>query len=544
MTRNIPEDNYEAPAANAWFEGLPAESADLISDPAVHVREELVANETQQSLATEVSQASDSSLGDLFADESYSQSVPVQVETSDPLPSTAAERRVISPRAGITITGTRERNAWSGHRSLEDVWPIVETLRNIVSTDPSMQSRVKDLQLTRDPAVNKAQKDGILVQLTNTIAAKGGLPYQPDQMGPALDLLYDEIIGISVLGDLWRDDTVTEIMVDRWDRVVVESNGRLLVTNISFRSEEHANDVARSLALRVSDRAVSQKIPLVTAELPQARVSICYGPIVRGGLSITIRKFRPLLTLDTLLTNGSVNSELVELLRDLVTARATILVSGGTGTGKTTVINLLSNFIPDSERVITIEDSFELQLSNTHVVSLQTKEAASSDDQVSITLADLLRNTLRMRPDRIIVGEIREGEGALTMLSAANTGHDGTMTTVHANSAAMAVNERLPDLIRQSRPTTDDVLKRTIAAAFDVVVQVSRTSRGFRYISEVAVVDPEHIENGQIKPLPLYSGNEIPDGSISFLRTGNIDQSSRLGQKLANSSVLNPGRWA
>lgn len=469
-------------------------------------------------------------LGDLFGE---SDPTPVVTDNSSPKKS-----------AGISIAAGREnRSSWTGYRDLDQIWPIVEQLRNFVSADAPLQAKAKELVLTRDPEVNERQKNEIVSLLTKTLASRGGIAYQPEQMGPAIDLLYDEIVGISVLGDLWRDDNVTEIMVDRWDRVIVESNGKLLVTDVSFRDAAHANDVARSLALRVSDRSVSQKLPLVTAELPQARVTFCYGPVVRGGLSITIRKFRPLLTLDSLLQRGSVNLELVELLKDLVTARATILVSGGTGTGKTTIINLLSSFIPDTERVITIEDAFELQLSNTHVVSLQTKEASSSDDQVSVTLSDLLRNTLRMRPDRIIVGEVREGEGALTMLAAANTGHDGTMTTIHANSPSMAVNERLTDLIRQTRATPDDVAKRTIASAFDVVVQVSRNSRGHRYISEVAVLEPTSIVAGQIMPETIFVGEELPDGRVIFKRTGRIRPESRIGRKLA-MALVNPGRWS
>jgi Flp pilus assembly CpaF family ATPase len=425
----------------------------------------------------------------------------------------------------VTLSGGAARR-WGHNQNLDTVWPIVEKLRGFVATDAVLQAKAKDLLLTRDPEDNRRQKEELLATLTMTLAARGGIEYQPSFMGAALDLLYDEIVGVSVLGDLWRDDDITEIMVDRWDRVTVEHNGKLQVTDVSFRSPEHANDVARALALRVSDRSVSQKIPLVTAELPQARVTFCYGPVVRGGLSITIRKFRPLLSLDSLLQRGSVNTELVELLRDLVLARATLLVSGGTGTGKTTIINILSSFIPDTERVITIEDAFELQLSNSHVVSLQTKEASSSDDTVSVTLSDLLRNTLR-----------------ITMLAAANTGHDGTMTTIHANSPSMAVNERLSDLIRQSRSTPDDVAKRTIASAFDVVVQVSRSARGLRYISEVSVVEPSMIVAGQIIPETIFTGEEMPDGRIQFRRSGKIRPDSRLGRKLT-STLVNPGRWS
>jgi pilus assembly protein CpaF len=231
---------------------------------------------------------------------------------------------------------------------------------------------------------------------------------------------------------------------------------------------------------------------------------------------------------------------MIDFLKDCVLARATILVSGGTGTGKTTIINLLSSFIPNHERVITIEDAFELQLNNAHVVSLQTKEASSADDTVAISLSDLLRNTLRMRPDRIIVGEIREGEGALTMLAASNTGHDGTMTTIHANSPSMAINERLPDLIRNIRNTPDDVAKRTVASAFDLIIQISRSATGFRYISDISAISKTEITNNLINLDKIFTSN-IKSNKIEFKQVNKINRESKLGIKL---SVLNKkSRW-
>lgn len=422
----------------------------------------------------------------------------------------------------------------------EKVWSIVDNLRTFISTDVVLQAEIKNLVLTIDKTINFKQKERFINLLSKQIASRGGIEYSPDYMSSALDFIYDEMVGISVLGDLWRDTDVTEIMVDSWDKIIIEYKGRLEETKISFRSPEHANDVARALALRVSDRSVSQKIPLVTAELPQARVTFCYGSVVKSGLSITIRKFKQLLNLNQILSNGSLNDEMIDFLKDCVLARATILVSGGTGTGKTTIINLLSSFIPNHERVITIEDAFELQLNNAHVVSLQTKEASSADDTVAISLSDLLRNTLRMRPDRIIVGEIREGEGALTMLAASNTGHDGTMTTIHANSPSMAINERLPDLIRNIRNTPDDVAKRTVASAFDLIIQISRSATGFRYISDISAISKTEITNNLINLDKIFTSN-IKSNKIEFKQVNKINKESKLGIKL---SVLNKkSRW-
>jgi len=420
--------------------------------------------------------------------------------------------------------------------------PIVEQILRVAGSDVDVQKYAHDLVLTTNPEVEAKQKELILDLLRLKIGASPVKISNPDDSTAIFEIVYDELLGLSVIGDLWRDDEVTEIMVDRWDRITVEKNGKLLETTLKFKNAEHAASVARNLAIRISDRALSSSIPLVTAELPNARVTFAFGAVVKGGLSITLRKFRRLLTLDELKAKSSLNEEMVNFLSDAVRARAGILVSGGTGTGKTTIINLLSTFIPENERVITIEDAFELNISAKHVVSLQTKEASSRDDQISITMADLLRNTLRMRPDRIIVGEIREGEGASVMLAAANTGHDGTMTTIHASSANLALNERLVDLVRDVRNSPDEAIKRTIMAAFDVVVQVSRGRKGQRYISDIAVVDRSNYVNNELRPLSIFIGEEAKDGTVNHRRAGKVDPNGLLGLKLSMIGVPEE-RW-
>lgn len=422
------------------------------------------------------------------------------------------------------------------------LWPTVELLTRASQSDIEIQKIVPDMQLTRDLIIDSLQKKQLQDLLRFKIGAAGISIPNPDDSTPILDIAYDEMLGISVLGDLWRDNDITEIMVDRWDRITVEKNGKLEITPITFRNQQHAESVARNLALRISDRALSSSIPLVTAELPDARITFAFGSVVKGRISITLRKFRALLNLDELMKRKSLNEEMVRFLKDAVASRAGILVSGGTGTGKTTIINLLSTFIPTNERVITIEDAFELNIAAEHVVSLQTKEASSRDDQISITLADLMRNTLRMRPDRIIVGEIREGEGASVMLAAANTGHDGTMTTIHASSAELALNERLVDLVRDVRNSSDEAIKRTIISAFEVVVQVSRGRKGQRFLSEIAIVDALSLQNGNIKPTTLFIGEEQLDGTIQHRKVGKIEPGSNLQLKMALAGIPED-RW-
>jgi pilus assembly protein CpaF len=457
---------------------------------------------------------------------------PVNATFAEPVPLRAEVARADAARANSSQPDApRRRSLFEyGSEEIARAWTIVDQTLAIVASDITLQQVTSGITLTADPAEYDARRAELHAVLRRKMASAGIAPSGLIDSETILDLAVDEMSGISVLGELFRDPGIDEILVDRWDIISVERHGNLERTSIRFRDPQHAESCARVLALKISDRAVSRAIPLVTAELPSARITFAFGAVVKGGLSITIRKFRPLLGLTDLLEYGSLNRDMVEFLRTAVKARAGILVSGGTGTGKTTIVNLLSSFIPDTERVVSIEDAFELKLANTHVVSLQTKEASSLDDTVSVTLAELLRNTLRMRPDRIIVGEIREGAGAMVMLSAASTGHDGTLTTVHANSAEAAVNERLPDLVRQSLGglATETIL-RSVANAFDLVIHVSRTRDGRRYLSQVSALDG--ISDGRIMLQPVFIGTETPNG-ISFQQHA-LGADTELARRLA-----------
>lgn len=424
----------------------------------------------------------------------------------------------------------------------ERVWAAVAGVLGIIQSNDEMSRTVTKMQLTRDPQLDAQQRAWLHSQLQQPLMSNPDYARLPS-LKAVIDLAYDELIGISVLGPLWRDDNVTEIMVDAWNKVTIERDGQLMVTNVRFRDAEHARKIARDLALKVSDRALTPATPLVTAELPGARVAFAIDKVVKTGLSIAMRKFKPLLDISGLMAHGAFNEEMRNFLGDCVAARANVLVSGGTGTGKTTMINALSSFIPDSERVITIEDAYELKLTNTHWVALQTKEASSSDDTVHISMADLLVTTLRMRPDRVIVGEIREAKGAAVMLQAANTGHDGTMTTIHANSADRALNFRLVGLARTGAQMSSDVAAAEVASAINLVVQVVRRASK-RYVSEIAVVDPEALRGGLIEPISIFTGElvETEQGlTPAFTRVGHVPATSELGMKLHDAGVGH--RW-
>lgn len=304
--------------------------------------------------------------------------------------------------------------------------------------------------------------------------------------------LKDTIFGYGPLEDLLRAPTVTEIMVVSSDQIYIERNGVIEKSGRRFISDKVTEAIIERIVAQVG-RRIDKSQPLVDARLPDgSRVNAIIPPLAVKGPCLTIRKF-PVqrFTIDDLIEMGSITHAAAAFLRACVIDRRSILVSGGTGTGKTTMLNVLSSFIPNRERIITIEDTCELRLHQEHVVTLETK-MASVEGTGAYTIRDLVRNALRMRPDRIIVGECR-GPEALDMIQAMNTGHEGSMTTVHANSAREVI-ERLEILILMAAELPISSIHRQIASAIDIIVHLSRLPGGRRVVSqitEVARFDPE-----------------------------------------------------
>ena len=422
------------------------------------------------------------------------------------------------------------------------LWGHVERILGYVSTQHDLQVEFENIIITRDPDVDQAQRRR-LEDLIRPRLIDANVNIAPNDIPLVFDMVLDEWTGISVLGPLWRDDDITEILIDAWDRVVIERDGALHMTEITFRDESHAFEVARNLSQKVSDRSVNESNPIVTAELPGARLHFNVGKVVRSGLSVAIRKFRPLLGVEKLLEFGAFNDEIVEFLADAIgKGRANVIISGGTGSGKTTMLNAVSSFIPNNERVVTIEDNFELTLQNEHTVALQTKEAASKDSTSNIAMGDLLRSALRMRPDRIVVGEIRGAE-AQVMLQAANTGHDGTMSTVHANDPFTCISYRLPDMLQQAREMPEQVAIRQVLSAVDLVVQISKRA-GRRFVTEIAAVDIHDLQaDGSVELNTLFVGELDENGSPTFKRVGTIKSHTELAIKMADYGA-DVKRWS
>ena len=301
-----------------------------------------------------------------------------------------------------------------------------------------------------------------------------------------MDVMND-MMGFGPIQPLLDDEEVSEVMVNGPKKVYIEKKGKLERSNVTFDDDAHVMRIIDRIILPLG-RRVDPDSPTVDARLPDgSRVNAVVPPVAIDGPSITIRKFRKdKLKIEQLIEYGSLTQNMAELLRACVLARLNIVISGGTGSGKTTLLNVLSGFIPESERIITIEDAAELQLQQEHVLRLETKPA-NVDGGGETTIRDLVRNSLRMRPDRIVVGECRGGE-ALDMLQAMNTGHDGSLTTLHANTPRDALS-RLETLVLMSGMDLPlKVVRQQISSAVDLIVQQSRLKDGARKITAITEV--------------------------------------------------------
>jgi pilus assembly protein CpaF len=297
----------------------------------------------------------------------------------------------------------------------------------------------------------------------------------------------DEVLGLGPLEPLLKDSSISDILVNTHKQVYIERKGKLELTDVRFKDDPHLMQIIDRIVSAVG-RRVDESSPMVDARLPDgSRVNAIIPPLSLDGPILSIRRFGTIpLTADDLLNNNTLTPAMLELLKGIIKARLNVVISGGTGSGKTTLLNCLSSYIPEDERIITIEDAAELQLHQQHVVRLETRPP-NIEGKGAIRQRQLVINSLRMRPDRILVGEVR-GEEALDMLQAMNTGHDGSLTTVHANSPRDALS-RLETMISMANLNLPDkAMRQQIASAVDVVLQVSRLSDGTRKIVSVSEV--------------------------------------------------------
>ena len=357
----------------------------------------------------------------------------------------------------------------------------------------------------------------------------------------------DEIYGFGPINSLIHDPTVTEIMVNGYQDVYVERDGKIVKAETSFRDNEHVLHTIDKIITPLG-RRIDESSPMVDARLPDgSRVNAIIPPLAIKGPTLTIRKFgaEP-LTLEDLITYGTLTKEMAQFIRACVRARINIVVSGGTGSGKTTTLNVLSSFIPPTERIITVEDAAELQLQQPHIVTLESRPA-NIEGAGRISIRDLVINTLRMRPDRIVVGEVRGGE-ALDMLQAMNTGHDGSITTLHANSPRDALSRLETMVLMAGMDLPLRAIREQVSSALHMIVHQARLSDGSRKITKISEVtgmegdtitlqDIFQFKQEGFNELGRVVGKHIPTGIIPKF----VDQLRNYGEPVSTSMFQSRG---
>ncbi|MBT2500748.1 CpaF family protein [Agromyces sp. ISL-38] len=342
-------------------------------------------------------------------------------------------------------------------------------------------SRLNDSSMTEEKLHALARSE-----LAQVVAAEQ-IPLTPSERVRLIDEIAADVLGYGPLETLLDDDSVTEIMVNRHDQVYVERDGRIYESHLRFTSEAQLRRVIDRIVSRVG-RRIDESSPLVDARLEDgSRVNAVIPPLAVNGSSLTVRKFaRTPYKVDDLIAFGTMTREMATVLDAAVRAKLNILVSGGTGTGKTTLLNVLSAFIPSTERIITIEDAVELQLQQDHVVRLESRPP-NIEGRGEISIRDLVRNSLRMRPDRIVIGEVRGGE-SLDMLQAMNTGHEGSISTIHANSPRDAIARMETLVLMAGMDLPLRAIREQVASAIDIIIQIGRLKDGTRRVTHVTEV--------------------------------------------------------
>jgi pilus assembly protein CpaF len=398
---------------------------------------------------------------------------------------------------------------------------------------------IQKLNLERLTEVNREEVRREVTQILEALVVGELTPMNLQERERLAQEVLDEVFGLGPLEPLLADPTVSDILVNTYKHVYVERRGMLEMTSVQFRDDIHLMGIIDRIVSAIG-RRVDESSPMVDARLADgSRVNAIIPPLAVDGPCLSIRRFgRDPLTAEDLLQNNTFTPGMLELLRGCVKARLNILISGGTGAGKTTFLNVLSSYISNRERIVTVEDAAELQLHQEHVVRLETRPA-NIEGKGAIHQRQLVINCLRMRPDRIIVGEVR-GEEALDMLQAMNTGHDGSLTTIHANTPRDALSRLETMVAMTSLNIPDTAIRRQIASAIDVVVQVSRLSDGTRKVlnlTEITGMEGDVVSMQDIFTFRKRGIRENGEVLGEFLPTG---VRPRFAEKLLVSGIQLP----
>ncbi len=346
---------------------------------------------------------------------------------------------------------------------------------------------INRMDLTKLGTLSPEQVHAEVSRLAENVLAQESLPLSSAERERLVNDVQHELFGLGPLEPLLADGTISDILVNSHSTIYVERRGKLEATNVTFKDDEHLMRVIERIVSSVG-RRIDESSPMVDARLRDgSRVNAIIPPLSIDGPVLSIRRFgtEP-LRMNALIENNALTKDIADMLQMCVGARLNVLISGGTGAGKTTLLNALSAYIPENERIVTIEDSAELQLQQPHVVRLETRPP-NIEGRGEVTQRDLVRNALRMRPDRIVIGEVRGGE-AIDMLQAMNTGHDGSLTTIHANTPRDAL-ARLETMIQMTgMRLSDRAMRQQVAAAINLVVQVARLSDGTRRLTSISEI--------------------------------------------------------
>ncbi len=394
-------------------------------------------------------------------------------------------------------------------------------------------------------AVQEEQLSTRVEELINSIVHREATELPRLERQKIVTEIMDEVVGYGPIEPLIRDPEVSEIMVNGPYQVFVERKGKLEKTGVVFRDEEHVLHIIDKIVAPIG-RRIDESMPMVDARLPDgSRVNAIIPPLSLIGPVITIRKFsRDPLTIQDLIRFGTLTPQMASFLEACVKARLNIIISGGTGSGKTSTLNVLSSFIPANERIVTLEDAAELQLNQEHVITLESRPA-NIEGKGAITIRDLVRNALRMRPERIIVGEVRAGE-ALDMLQAMNTGHDGSLTTGHANSPRDILSRLETMVMMAGMELPIKAIREQMASAFDLVVQQARLRDGSRkitYLTEILGMEGDTVT---LQDIFVYESTGLDEHNRvkgNFRATGVrpqfMDKMAAVGVHLPNDIFLN-----
>ena len=373
---------------------------------------------------------------------------------------------------------------------------------------------INRMDLTKLSSLTPDQVHAEVSRLAEAVLAQEAMPLSAAERERLVSDVQHELFGLGPLEPLLKDPTISDILVNKHDTIYIERRGKIERTNVTFKDDEHLMRVIERIVSSIG-RRIDESSPMVDARLADgSRVNAIIPPLAIDGPVVSIRRFgADPLKMTSLIDNKALTKDIADMLQMVVTARLNVLISGGTGAGKTTLLNALSAYIPENERIVTIEDSAELQLQQPHVVRLETRPP-NIEGRGEVTQRDLVRNALRMRPDRIVIGEVRGGE-AIDMLQAMNTGHDGSLTTVHANTPRDAL-ARLETMIQMTgMRLSDRAMRQQVASAINLVVQVARMSDGSRRVTSISEITGMEGETITMQEIFQYERTGIDkDGQV------------------------------